>query len=258
MEKTKYWIWLSKLNLCPEKTKDYLKRHSLEELWNAKEEKLKKFFTKREVEKILCKSYREDLSLHEEYLKKYGIRLITFLDNLYPKRLKQIEKPPIVLYAVGNLKLLEGKNIAIVGARKCTEYGKNVAQAFAYLLAKNDFVITSGLAIGVDRASHEGALLAKGKTIAVVGTGLDIIYPRENKKLFYDIIANNGLIISEYPLGTKPEKYNFPRRNRIISALSDGVLVIEAGKKSGSLITVNYALEQGKDVYAVPRKCSKK
>ena len=124
-------------------------------------------------------------------------------------------------------------------------------------MSKKDYTIVSGLALGIDKASHEGALIAKGKTIAIVGTGLDIIYPKENKNLFYDIIRNNGLVLSEFPLGTKPDKYNFPKRNRIISAISDGVLVVEASKKSGSLITVEFALEQGKEIFAIPRKHSK-
>lgn len=257
MKDIQYWIWLSMLNLCPERTKKYLKNHSLKELWYSKEEEICNFFKKGEIERILDLKFRQNLNEHEEYLEKYKIKLITIKDDIYPKKIKDLEDSPLVLYAVGNQDLLKGKNIAIVGARKCSDYGKTVAQAFAYSLSKNNITITSGLAIGVDRASHEGALIAKGKTIAVVGTGLDIVYPKENKNLFYEIIKNNGLVLSEFPLGTKPVKYNFPKRNRIISALSDGVLVIEAGKKSGSLITVDFALEQGKEIYVIPRKCSK-
>lgn len=254
MQDEKYWIWLTKLNLCPKNIINYLEKHNIEELWNAKEEKLNKYFNKEEINKLLNAKYRQNLDLHENYLKRYAINLITIKDNKYPEKLKNIEDPPIALYAVGNLENLKEKNIAIVGARRCTDYGKNVAKAFAYSLSKNNIVITSGLALGIDAAAHEGALLAKGKTIAVVGTGLDIIYPKENKNLFIDIIKNNGLILSEYPLGTKPEKQNFPRRNRIISSLSYGVLVVEASKKSGSLLTADFALEQGKEIYAVPRK----
>lgn len=257
MKDIQYWIWLSMLNLCPERAKKYLKNHSLETLWNSKEEELYKIFKKEETERILDLKYRQNLSLHEEYIKKYGIKLITIKDAIYPKKLKDINNAPLVFYAIGNFKLLKEKSIAIVGARKCSDYGKTVAQAFAYSLSKKDYTIVSGLALGIDKASHEGALIAKGKTIAIVGTGLDIIYPKENKNLFYDIIRNNGLVLSEFPLGTKPDKYNFPKRNRIISAISDGVLVVEASKKSGSLITVEFALEQGKEIFAIPRKHSK-
>ena len=231
MQDEKYWIWLSKLNLCPKNIIKYLENHSVEELWNAKEEKINNFFKKEEITKILNIKYRENLKAHEKYLKKYGIGLITIRDNLYPKNLINLEEPPIVLYSIGNLENLKEKSIAIVGARRCTDYGKNVAKAFAYSLSKNNIAVTSGLALGVDKAAHEGALLAKGRTIAVVGTGLDIIYPKENKTLFEEIVKNNGLVLSEYPLGTKPEKQNFPKRNRIISSLSSGVLVVEASKK---------------------------
>ena len=254
MQDEKYWIWLSKLNLCPKNIIKYLETNSVEKLWNAKEEKINKYFKKEEITKILNIKYRENLSAHEKYLKKYGISLITIKDHLYPQNLRNLKEPPIVLYSIGNLEILKEKNIAIVGARRCTDYGTTVAKAFAYSLSKNNIAITSGLALGIDKAAHEGVLLAKGKTVVVVGTGLDIVYPKENKILLEDIVKNNGLVLSEYPLGTKPEKQNFPRRNRIISGLSDGVLVVEASKKSGSLITVDFALEQGKEIYAVPRK----
>ena len=254
MQNIKYLIWLTILDLCPKNVIKYLEKNKIEELWKAREISLNKYFTKEEISKILNKKYRQNLQLYEEYIKKYGIKLITIQDQMYPQKLKNIENPPIILYTIGNIEILNDRQIAIVGARRCTEYGSTVAKAFAYSLSKKNITITSGLAQGIDKAAHEGTLLAKGKTIAVVGTGLDIIYPKENKELFEDIISNNGLIISEYPLGVKPEKQNFPKRNRIISAISNGVLVVEAGEKSGALITVDFALEQGKNVYAVPRK----
>lgn len=253
MLEEKYWIWLTKLNLSPKNVINYLEEHNIEKLWNAKEEEICKYFNKIEITNIINSKFRENLSSHEKYLKKYGIKLISIKNRLYPRKLRYIEEPPIALYAIGNLEIFKEKNIAIVGARKCTDYGKTVAQAFSYSLSKQNIVITSGLALGVDRAAHEGTVLANGKTIAVVGTGLDIIYPKENKEIFKEIIKSNGLIVSEYPLETKPERQNFPRRNRIISALCDGVLVVEAGGNSGALITVDYALEQGKNIYAIPR-----
>ena len=132
-----------------------------------------------------------------------------------------------------------------------------MAQAFSYSLSKKDFAITSGLALGIDKSAHTGALFAQGKTIAVIGTGLNYIYPKENEELVHQILKSDGLIISEYPLNTKPEKQNFPKRNRIIGALCDGLLVVEAGQKSGALITAEYALEYGKNIYAIPRKYTK-
>lgn len=250
----KYNIWLSNLNISPEKIKTCIKENKNQKIWDLQEEKLKLFFTTKEVEKIYNSKDKEKLQIYEEYIMKYGINMLAITDDNYPIKLKQIEDSPIILYTLGNLELLKEKNIAIVGSRKCSEYGKNVAEAFSYLLSKENIIITSGLAEGIDTFAHKGSLLANGKTIAVIGTGIDKVYPKENKQLLMDIIKNEGLIISEFPIGTIPNKINFPKRNRIISALSDGVLVIEAGEKSGALITVEYALEQGKNIYAVPRK----
>ena len=184
---------------------------------------------------------------------KYKVIKINMNSKLYPERLKNIDDPPKELYCLGNLELLNYKNnIAMIGARNCSSYGERAAKDFAYNLAKEDICIVSGLAKGIDSFSHIGALNGKGKTIAVLGSGLDNIYPKENTKLVEEIINNNGLVISEYPLGTKPLKYHFPARNRIISGLSDSVLVVEARKNSGTNITVDFALEQGKDVFVIP------
>lgn len=170
----------------------------------------------------------------------------------YSNILKQIYDPPKKLYVMGDENLLNDISIAIVGCRDNTEYGKKAAKYFSYNLAKQNVCIISGLAKGIDRFAHIGALQAKGKTIAVVGNGLDIVYPRENENLAQEIIKNGGAIISEYPLGIKPQKQYFPARNRIISGLSNGVLVVEAKEKSGSLITADFAIDQGKEVFAVP------
>ena len=175
-------------------------------------------------------------------------------DKLYPYILKQIYDPPKYLYINGNEQILNSKCIAIIGSREPTEYGKKIANYLSYNLAKQGYTIVSGLAKGIDSYAHIGALNANGKTIAVIGNGLDIIYPKENKKLEQCIIKNKGAIISEYDFGTKPEKHNFPARNRIISGMSRGVIVVEAKEKSGTLITVDFALEQGREVFVVPRK----
>ena len=184
---------------------------------------------------------------------KYKVIKINMNSKYYPERLRNIDDPPKELYCLGNIELLNYKsNIAMIGSRNCSSYGERAAKDFAYNLAKEDICIVSGLAKGIDSFSHIGALNAKGKTIAVLGSGLDNIYPKENIKLVEEIIKNKGLVISEYPLGTKPLKYHFPARNRIISGLSDSVLVVEARKNSGTNITVDFALEQGKDVFVIP------
>ena len=253
MQNKKYWIWLSQIDISPEKIKQCLEKYNVEDIWNLKRE-ITQYFTKEEIEKIQNMKYRQGLELHEQYLLKHNVGLITIKDKEYPEKLRNIVNLPICLYVLGNKEMLKTKSIAIVGSRDCSDYGKSMALSFAYLLAKNGVAVISGLAKGIDSAAHIGALQSEGKTIAVIGTGIDLVYPKENKALMEEIIKKGGTIISEYPLGTKPNKENFPRRNRIISGLSDGVLVIEAREKSGALITVDYALEQGKNIYAIPRK----
>lgn len=187
-------------------------------------------------------------------LDKNQIKRIKIGDKNYPEKLLHIYAPPQELYVLGNENILNEKGIAIIGCRDCTEYGKRVSYSFAQEFAKININVISGFARGIDTYAHRGTVSQKGKTIAVLGCGLDVIYPPENEELYKKIIENGGAIVTEYPLGTKPEKYNFPTRNRIISGMSEGVLVIEAKKRSGTLITVEHALDQGKDVYAVPRK----
>lgn len=179
------------------------------------------------------------------------IEEITIDSKEYPEKLKNIYDPPRKIYLIGNKSLLYQKGIAIVGARDATQYGKKIAYNLAKELSEQNIVIISGLALGIDSYAHTGTV--QGRTIAVLGSGIDNIYPKENIGLAREIIKNKGCIISEYSLGTKPERLHFPQRNRIISGLSDGVVVVEASKKSGALITAEFALEQGKEVFAVPR-----
>ena len=183
---------------------------------------------------------------------KSKIKEVLEKDKFYPERLKNIFGRPQKLYVLGNEKILNIKSIAIIGCRNCSRYGMKNAYEFGYGLAKKGICVVSGFARGIDTYSHIGALKAGGPTIAVLGSGLDIVYPPENINLYKRIIQNGGAVITEYPLGTKPEKHHFPARNRIISGLSNGVLVVEAKRKSGTIITVDYALEQGRDVYAIP------
>lgn len=195
------------------------------------------------------------MSINEKKLRdliRTKTKILKYQDSKYPDKLKNIYASPKKLYILGNIDLLNCKSIAIIGCRNCTRDGAINAYKFGYKLAKKGVCIISGLARGIDAYSHIGAIKARGKTIAVLGSGLDVIYPRENIQIYFEILKNNGLVLSEYPLGAKPEKHHFPERNRIISGLSDGVLVVEAKEKSGTLITVDFALDQGKDIYAVP------
>lgn len=180
------------------------------------------------------------------------IKEISIFEKEYPKCLKNIYNPPMKLYVAGDYNLLSNFKIAIIGCRNCTEYGRKCATKFASELTQKNVIVVSGLARGVDSFAHSACINSGGKTIAVIGSGLDVIYPKENMWLYKKIIDTGGAIISEYPLGTKPLQYNFPARNRIISAISDGVLVVEAKEKSGTLITVDFALEQGKNVFVIP------
>lgn len=177
---------------------------------------------------------------------------INLEDKLYPKKLKNINKPPEKLYAIGNIELLKQDMLAVVGTRRITEYGKRIAENLCTEIALRDIPIISGMAIGTDTIAHQTALKYNSPTIAVLGTGLNNIYPKENIELYNQILESDGLILSEIELDGKYNSSHFPRRNRIVSGLSEGVLVIEAAYRSGTSITVRYAKEQGKPVFAVP------
>ena len=198
------------------------------------------------------RQHLEDLANKEiDRAAEKNIAIIPGDDPLYPALLKNIHDPPIVLYVLGAPELLNCRGIGIVGSRAATHYGKDVAGQMAASLSRQGFTIISGLALGIDTAAHNGALAAEGKTIAVLGCGIDRVYPPGNHNL-YRSIASAGAVVSEYPLGTKPDNFRFPARNRIISGLSLGIVVVEAANRSGSLITAKHALEQGREVFAVP------
>jgi DNA processing protein len=193
---------------------------------------------------------RKDLALvHEK-----GFKIVTFSDPDYPQLLREIHDPPPLLYVHGRLRP-GSLNIAIVGSRHPTPYGRTVTQQLSAGLVQRGFTVVSGMARGIDSAAHAGALAGKGETIAVLGSGLGIIYPAENKKLFHRI-AERGAVVSEFPVLTPPEAHNFPIRNRIISGLALGAVIVEATQKSGSLITARLAAEQGREVFAVPGSVS--
>ena len=186
-----------------------------------------------------------------EWLAQPGNSLVTLADETYPKALLEIPDPPPLLYVKGHLDLLNQPTIAIVGSRNATPQGLKNSEAFSEALSNTGWCVASGLALGIDGAAHRGALRGKGSTLAVVGTGLDIVYPARHRELAHDI-CERGTIISEFALGEPSKASNFPRRNRIISGLSRGVLVVEANLESGSLITARLAAEQGRDVFAIP------
>ena len=255
LENKRYWIWLSLIKNLGSKRK--LK---LLELYRTPEEIYK--LTKEELiningigeaiaNDIIISKKEKILNYHIKYMKENNIKIININEREYPQALKKIYDPPISLYVKGNIKKLNNKNIGIVGCRECTTYGKKSAEYFAYNLSKQNINIVSGLAKGIDSYAHLGSLNT-GNTIAVLGNGLDMIYPKENLELANEIIKKGGTIISEYPCGSKPDKMKFPARNRIISGISSGIIVIEAKEKSGTLITVDFALEQGRDVFVVP------
>ncbi len=256
IEENKYWVWFSLIpNLSNIKKQKLLKTFNTPDIiYKQSKSDLMQVqgIGEKTVENILNRKTMDILDKHLRYLQQNQIQIINIQDKEYPSILKEIYDYPISLYVKGNIKLLNYDSIAIVGSRECSDYGKNSAKYFGYHLADKGKCVISGLAKGIDSFAHIGALNANGNTIAVLGNGLDDIYPKENKNLANKIIEKGGAIISEYPLGTKPNKINFPARNRIVSGMCKGVLVVEAKEKSGTLITVDFALEQGRDVFIVP------
>jgi len=205
------------------------------------------------AEKIAWVKKQADPFRELELAAKEHIRIVSIFDESYPTNLKNIFSPPILLYVKGKLLTRDVAGVAMVGSRRPTPYGRLTAERLSAELAGRGITVVSGMARGIDTATHKSALKAGGRTIAVLGSGLDIIYPAENRALA-EQIASSGAVISEFPMGTRPLRKNFPRRNRVISGLSLGVVVVEAAQKSGSLITAGFALDQGREVFAVPGK----
>lgn len=250
-----YLIWLSILDFKPiEKLQLIQIIGTPQKIFNLTERQLKDYTNSEEViRKIINIEKKKEAEKILRKVEKENVKLITMMNEEYPKNLQRLYDKPILLYAKGNIKLLNSsKKISIVGSRNCSEYGKIVTQKMSYMLAKKDYTIVSGMAKGIDGYAHKGALAAQGNTIAILGSGVNYVYPEENRRLYNKILEKNGLILSEYGIDTKPIPEYFPARNRIISGLSDKILITEASKKSGTMITVNFAIEQGKTVYAVP------
>ncbi len=248
-------IWLNSIKGVNINVIDKLESYfnNLENIWLASSSdinKIKVISEKIRVEIInkRDKTYFENIM---ENIERNNVKILTVLDKDFPIKLKYIPSCPKVLYIKGDMLKKQEKLIGVVGARKATAYGKLVTNKLANDLLDLGINLISGMAKGVDTEVHLAAIKKNKRNIAVLGSGVDVIYPRSNKYI-YDKIIENGSVISEFPLGTEPLRYNFPQRNRIISGLSSGVLVVEANEKSGSLITAHHALEQGKEVFAVP------
>ncbi len=251
---SKYWVGFNIVRgIGPMKLRALLDHFGdLEEAWWADAHELRKAgLDQRALENLL--SMRSKISLDDEMekIERQGVRVLTWDDPGYPPQLLNIYNPPPVLYVKGEILDEDQWAVAVVGTRGATVYGKEVARQISGDLARNKITIVSGLARGIDSEAHRAALDAGGRTIAVLGSGVDVIYPAESRKLAQAIVER-GALVSEYALGTRPEASNFPPRNRIISGLSLGVVIVEAGERSGALITADFALEQGREVFAVP------
>lgn len=248
-----YLVWLAGiLSLNAEKKIQLIKEYSPEEIFHMPALKRRQLCEYLQIRpEILEDACGQDPEAEAVKLKEKGISLTFFMDTSYPRRLRQIPDPPFALYYKGNLPP-DSVSAAVIGARQCSEYGRETAKKVGMLLAECGVSVVSGMAYGIDSAGHAGALAGGGRTYAVLGCGADICYPAAERKLYEQILETCGGILSEYPPGTPPLSRNFPARNRIISGLSDFVIVAEAKKRSGSLITADFAMEQGKDVYAVP------
>ena len=255
MDSKEVLIWLNSIRGVSNKTIDNLEKYygKINFLWEASSNEINelKFLNDKIKSEIIKNKNIEYYSKQRQKIQQLDLKVLTVYDDNYPEHLKSIYNCPKVLYIKGEIKEEDSLSISIVGSRKATAYGRWAAAKFAEELAAMGITIVSGMAKGVDTVAHLGAIQAKGRTLAVLGSGVDVIYPKSNRQL-YSNISSNGAVISEFPPGTQPLQYNFPQRNRIISGLSLGVIVIEAGEKSGSLITAHHAVEQGKDVFALP------
>jgi len=220
--------------------------------WNAPPARLSDAgLDRRSLDNLLEARSKLSLDRELEKVQSAGVQLISWEDQAYPRHLRNIYDPPPLLYVRGTLRREDEWAVAVVGTRRASAYGKEAARQMAGGLARSGITIVSGLARGIDAQAHRAAIDAGGRTIAVLGCGVDVVYPPEHRNLTREVVGQ-GALISEYPLGTQPEASNFPPRNRLISGLSLGVLVVEAGARSGALITARFAAEQGRDVFAVP------
>ncbi len=256
MTQEEYWFWLCNIQgLYQEGIRKLLKVfYDPSEIYKTSEDMLirSRVIDKKQAHDIVMSKNNLRSMYKLDKLKKDGITFVYYGSDLYPEAFLSLTDKPYSLYLKGQMPDLEYPSVGIVGARSCSGYGKEMALKCSQTLAINGIQIISGMAIGVDSYASKGALEVGGKTFVVLGSGIDVIYPQDNIELYYQIILNGGGVISEYPMGTAPIGWQFPHRNRLISALSDKLLIIEARKHSGTLTTASYALAQGKDIYAVP------
>ncbi len=227
---------------------------SADAVFDARRPELEQLRIKPEtIESIMKREFAEKALEEFENVKRFGGDILILDDGSYPNLLREIADPPITLYVMGDWQAcFDAPCVGVIGSRMCSTYGKNAAEMLSRDLASRGICIVSGLARGIDTSAHRGALEAGGKTVAVIGTGLNDVYPKENRKLVDEILEKGGAVVSQFPLGTPPIPENFPYRNRIISGLSYGVLIVEASERSGSLITARLAMEQNREVMAVP------
>lgn len=254
MSERKYWLGFSLVPEIGPMRLGQLERHfgQLARAWRASEYELRQVsLDKAPIENLLRLRHQLDLDAYLRRVERLGARIIIRPDDDYPALLKPLIDAPPVLFVKGTLLPRDARALAIVGTRKATVYGRDAAGAFARQLVEQDFTVVSGLAHGIDAVAHQSALDSGGRTLAVLGTGIDVIYPSDHRALA-ERITDNGALISEFPPGTRPDRRNFPRRNRLISGMSLGVLVAEAPEKSGALITAHVAADQGREVFAVP------
>ncbi len=254
MNDLKYWVAFNRIQGIGRARFSSMEQHfgNLEAAWHADAGEFKKAgLDRRAVSNIVAQRPNIDPDDEMAALEKHRVKPINWNDPLYPPRLKELYDLPPVLYVRGSLEEQDEWAIAVVGTRRATAYGREMAEVLAGDLARSGITVVSGLARGIDSLAHRAALGAGGRTIGVQACGLDMVYPAEHLKLAHDIIES-GALVSDYPLGTQPKSDHFPRRNRIMSGLALGTLVVEAGQSSGALITASYALEQNREVFAVP------
>ncbi len=258
----KEWISLNMTpGVGPRKATQLLERFgSADNVFHALRSELESLRLKPEtIQSILKREFHDKAEEELAKVKEIGGDILILDDGSYPFLLREIADPPITLYVKGDWQAcLDAPCIAVVGSRRCSTYGKNASEMLSRDLASKGVTIVSGFARGIDSAAHLGAISGKGRTVAVLGTGIDRVYPKENIKLFDEILANGGAVVSQFPLETPPLRENFPYRNRIISGLSLGVLIVEASERSGSLITARLAMEQNREVLAVPGNITSK
>ncbi|MCQ2530658.1 MAG: DNA-processing protein DprA [Lachnospiraceae bacterium] len=264
MTREEYWFWLCN---CPDIYQQDIQRllkvfDSPEELFKADSKVIAKELLKingpdpslnrKQLASLLNTRGEDEIKRNLEKRKNEGVSFVSIDSPEYPKHFDVLTDKPYAIYVKGKLPEDNKISVGMVGARNCSGYGKTMAGKFAKALAVNDVQIISGMAVGIDTVSSRSAIIVGGKTFVVLGSGIDYIYPRENIELYYDIIFHGGGIISEYPFGSKPIGWQFPHRNRLISAFSDYLLIMEARKQSGTLTTAEHALRQGKDIFALP------